>query len=70
MSVGQGIIHGKSSKQKINTKSSTETEQVGASDHIPWTLWAKRFLLNQGCDLTRNNLYQDNESAMKMESNC
>jgi hypothetical protein len=31
MSFGTGIIHGKASKQKLNTKSSTETEVVGAT---------------------------------------
>ena len=44
MSMGIGIIQGKASKQKLNTKSSTETEVVGASDYIPWTVWAKRWL--------------------------
>ena len=48
MSMGHGVVHGKSSKQKLNTKSSTESEVVGASDYIPWTLWAKRFLSEQG----------------------
>ena len=36
--VGRGIIQGKASKQKLNTKSSTETEVVGASDYIQWTV--------------------------------
>ena len=44
MTMGHGLFHHKSQKQKLNTKSSTETEVVGASDYIPWTLWAKRFL--------------------------
>ena len=38
MSMGQGIFHSKSGKQKLNTKSSTETEVVGASDYLPWTV--------------------------------
>ena len=69
MAMGRGIIQGKASKQKLNTKSSTESELVGASDYIPWTVWAKRFLEGQGYILKRNIFYQDNESAMKMESN-
>ena len=54
MTMGRGIIQGKASKQKINTKSSTETEFVGASDYIPWTVWAKWFLKAQGYVLKRN----------------
>ena len=33
LSLGRGIIQGKASKQKLNTKSSTELELVGASDY-------------------------------------
>lgn len=69
ISLGKGIVHSKSTKQKLNTKSSTETELVGASDYIPWTLWSKRFLECQGYKMTRNIFYQDNESAIKMEKN-
>ena len=69
MSMGIGAIHNKCSKQKLNAKSSTETEIIGASDYIPWTLWAKRFLQAQGYVLKRNIFYQDNMSAMRLESN-
>eukprot|EP00979_Chaetoceros_neogracilis_P001348 scaffold233_cov198-Chaetoceros_neogracile.AAC.12 len=34
LSFGRGAIMNKSSKQKINTKSSTESDLVGASDYI------------------------------------
>jgi hypothetical protein len=69
ISMGHGVFHSKSSKQKLNTKSSTESEVVGASDYIPRTLWAKRFLEYQGFNLKRNIFYQDNKSAMKIEKN-
>ena len=69
MSGGIGILHHKSSKQKLNTKSSTETEVVGASDYITYTLWMKRFLNEQGYKVNRTIYYQDNKSAMKLESN-
>ena len=69
MTMGVGDIQGKASKQKLNTKISTETEVVGASDYIPWSVWAKRFLEGQGYVLRRNIFYQDNQSAMKIESN-
>ena len=35
MTMGRGVIQGKTTKQKLNTKSSTETKVVGASDYIP-----------------------------------
>ena len=69
ITMGKGIIQGKATKQKLNTKSSTEAELVGASDYIPWTVWAKWFLGDQGYKLKRNIFFQDNESAMKLESN-
>ena len=41
VSLGRGTIHKKSSKQKINTKSLTESEVVGTSDFIPRTMWLR-----------------------------
>ena len=38
---GAGIIHHKSKKQSLNTKSSTESEFVGASDYLPYMIWIK-----------------------------
>jgi hypothetical protein len=35
VSFDTGVVMGKSSKQKLNTKSSTEAELVGASDYLP-----------------------------------
>ena len=69
MSFGLGVINTKSSKQKINTKSSTEAELVGASDYMPWTLWTKWFLQAQGYTVNQNIFYQDNQSTMKLAQN-
>ena len=69
MSMGYGIIHGKSSKQKINTKSSTESELVGVSEYIPYNLWLTMFLSEQGYEMINNTVYQDNQSAIQMEKN-
>ena len=44
-------------------------EIVGASDYIPWTLWTKWFLQAQGYTVDQNIFYQDNQSAMKLETN-
>ena len=69
MSLGRGAIMCKSSKQKLNTKSSTEAELVGASDYLPNTIWAKMFLEAQGYKVQENLFLQDNQSAMKLEVN-
>jgi hypothetical protein len=69
MSFGTGGLVCKSSKQKLNTKSSTEAELVGASDYLPNTIWVKNFMQAQGYDITENIFEQDNESAIKLEKN-
>ena len=46
MSLGRGTMYGASSKQKINTSSSTHAELVGVSDAMPKVLWCRRFLEN------------------------
>jgi hypothetical protein len=42
----------KSTKQKLNTKSSTEAELVGASNYLPHTMWVKIFMEAQGYSKT------------------
>ena len=69
MSMGLGMVHCKSSKQKLNTKSSTESEIVGLSDYMPYNIWFTNFMKEQGYEIEKNVVYQDNQSAMKMEIN-
>jgi hypothetical protein len=69
MSFGWGVVHEKASKQKLNTKSSTESEVVGVSEYVPHKLQMINFLSAQGYDLKKCVLYQDNQSAIKMEKN-
>jgi len=59
----------KSTKENLNTKSSTEAEVVGSSDYLPNTIWARMFLAEQGYELTENIVYQDNKSAIQLEKN-
>ena len=66
---GRGVIMPKSTKQKMNTKSTTESEIVGASDYLPDTIWLLRFLEEQGYKVKKSVLMQDNESAIKIERN-
>ena len=69
MTLGGGAVYSKSSKQKLNTKSSTEAELVAASDMSGQILWTKQFLCHQGYEVKRNILYQDNKSAILLEKN-
>ena len=67
MSFGYGMVHCRSSKQKLNTKSSTEAELVGTSEYMPFAIWLTLFMKCQGYTINKNILFQDNESAIKME---
>jgi hypothetical protein len=69
MSLGSGVIYGTSKKQKLNTKSSTESELVGTDDAMPQILWTLYFLEAQGYKIDDNILYQDNKSSILLETN-
>ena len=69
MSLGTGVIHAKSSKQKLNVKSSTEAELVGVSDYLPYNLWLLMFMDMQGYTIKDNVMYQDNQSTILMLKN-
>ena len=69
MSFGRGGFLSRASKQKINTKSSTEAELVGASDYLSNTIWAQNFMAAQGYPISRSFFEQDNESTLKMIKN-
>ena len=42
---------------------------MGASEYLPFNVWAIEFLKAQGYDIDTNVLYQDNQGAMLMERN-
>ena len=66
--MGVGSIYSTSQKQKLNTRSSTETELVAVDDFMPQILWTKYFLDAQGyCSV--HKLQQDNVNAIKMGVN-
>ena len=67
--MGGGSIQTISSKQKMNTRSSTKAELVGVDDVIAQILWTLRFLRAQGYPVKANVLMQDNSSPIKLESN-
>ena len=67
--MGHGLIYSKSSKQKLNTKSSTESEVFGASDYLPQLSWTQNFMAAQGFKFKRNIFYHDIQPAMRLERN-
>ena len=68
MTLGSGAVISSSKKQKLNTRSSTEAELVATDDAASPMLWTSRFLHEQGYDV-KTIFYQDNRSAILMESN-
>ena len=69
MSFGKGTIMAISKKQKINTKSLTEAELVGADEVLSNILWMNNFLKEQGYEPEKTVLMQDNTSAIQLEWN-
>ena len=67
--MGKGSVYSSSTRQKLNTKSSTEAELVGVDDAMPTIIWSRRFLKEQGYHVSDNVVYQDNQSAMLLERN-
>jgi len=68
MKMGSGILHGRSSKQNLNSKSSTESELIGVSDYPPYSIWMLNFYKEQGYEIGKVVLQQDNESTIKILS--
>ena len=66
ISLGWGAVHARSGKQKINTKSSTESELVGLSEYVPYNIWLVNFMKAQGYDIRSNVIHQDNMSTIRM----
>jgi len=67
--MGKGAVIFDSTKQKVNSRSSTEAELKGIDDEIGKVEWVRRFIEAQGFNIQRNIIFQDNTSAMKLEIN-
>ena len=63
---GGGMASG-SIKQKLNKRLLTEAELVASDDFLAKIVWVKLFLYEQGIDLKKNILFQDNKSANLLE---
>ena len=69
LSLGKGVIYSGSWKQRLVSRSSTESEMVGVYDVLPQVLWTKQFLEEQGRLDTTTVVYQDNTSSILLERN-
>ena len=55
---GTGILAPKCTKQKMNSRSTNETEVIGESEYLPYNIWHENFLEIQGYKLKSNILWQ------------
>jgi hypothetical protein len=69
LTMGRGCPISTSTKQKLNTRSSTESELVGVDDMMPIIIWTRYFLLSQGYGIVESLLLQDNKSSILLERN-
>ena len=69
MTMGTGEAHFQYSKQKLNTKISTEANLVGFYDVLTQVIWTWYFLKEHGYKIRDNVIYQDNQSTIKLEKN-
>lgn len=68
MTLGKGAIMSISCKQKVNTRSTTESELVAVDDALSKVIWTKLFVTAQGFKV-KNRVWRDNTSTMKLELN-
>ena len=67
--MGRGFPIVSSTKQILNTQSSTKSKLVGVDDMMPSILWTQYFLKAQGYHVSGNIIFQDNQSTMLLERN-
>jgi hypothetical protein len=68
MTLGKGAMQSIARKQKMNVRSSTEGELVAVDDAATMILWTKLFLEAHRSDVEKNIVYQDNISAILLET--
>ena len=69
ISIKKGCVTSALKKKKIKMTISTINEVVGVQEASPQVLWTKAFLPNQGFEVNKATLYQDNVSAILLEKN-
>ncbi len=69
LTLGKGMVTSMSRKQKLNGKSSTESELIAVDDAMAQILWTRYFIQAQGYKMGPSIIYQDNKSAILLEVN-
>ena len=69
MTMGKLRAYVHSIKQKLNTKSSNEANLVGLDNVLTQVIWTQYFLKDQLYKIQNNIIYQNNQSAIKLEKN-
>jgi len=67
--MGKGALMSASKKQKLNSKSSTESELIGVDDVVSQILWGRNFIQSLGYTVEHNILFQDNQSTILLATN-
>jgi hypothetical protein len=67
--MSKGAIIGSSTKQKVNSSSSTESELIRVDNKTAKIRWTKLFLEWQEFMVKLNIIYQHNTSTIKLEEN-
>ena len=67
--LGGAVVGAWSARQKIVTKSSTESEIVAVSDGLNHILWSRWFLMSQGYVPPPTVIYEDNDAVIKIMNN-
>ena len=69
MTLGKDMVCSFSNKQKVNCRSSAETEFIVVDDKVSKIMWTKQFIEHQGFVVNLNMIYQDNMSSLILETN-
>ena len=66
ISLGLGVVQGRSHRLSLNTKSSAESELVTTSDNVPEVIHLRSFLEGQGYKMGPSIVRQDNQAAIRL----
>jgi hypothetical protein len=69
LSLGRGFPIVSSTKQKLNTRSSTETDILGSDDFMLAICWTRYFMKAQVYGVKDKVLFQYNKSSILLEKN-